>query len=750
MHFGLQEHLTTIRRHMGKIALIMLVSTMLTGAVGFMSSKVYVSQSRVLLLNSSPAERASRPSSTDLRVGFSSPQDQVLTQVEILQSPALAEKLVIKLGPERVLDEMTWRWDWLRELPSQLKDDIISKLYGFALTRQVLDTIGIREPIAGVAGGPPIEAARDKIIKGLRAEGIVKTDLFGVAFAAPSAEFAAEALNGMIDTYIEHMVELRRPLDTAAIAQKEAERLESSLGEAEGSLRKFSKEFDILSIERQKDLLLDRWSRMQEELSRAEGSLLETLSKIAVLERDISTLPRQEAISLTTRPNPIVDRLRERLVQVQAELQRYVVGSDAAVRLRREIDTISAQIVEEAKAVNGQETVGSSALYLQLTNLATLEAAEKEALDARIIFLTKEFEAIDTELRRVVSHELEYRQLARNVEAREEAYRYALLKREETAIQASIAQSSLAQVVPVERGDVPSAAAGPRRLRLVALGLIAGLLSGIGLAYFLEFTRRTISTIKEAELASGLPVLSVSERFGLFSKRLKSTRFAIRRFAVWVARQHVPDRGVRLLFTAAHGKTGQSLFVKELATSLQKQGMDVLTLLLDPNGRSNAKVSYKSTSDKASGQRSMVVTVRAPAWEMSRSLQELLSQLGKPPEPPAVFTPQDGDEEAPVTEPKKEEGVADLPADCVVIIDAPSFQRFPELGSLAEFADRAIPVVEADRTKTSEMQDLLETVRRMEVDLPGIILTKRRMKKSSWAFGWSASTQRKMWEKSQS
>ncbi len=763
MHFGVQEHLTTVRRHWGKIALVMLVAVMVTGAVGFLSSKVYISQARILLLNSSPAERASRATVAEGRSGFSSPQDQVLTQVAILQSPALAEKLAIELGPERVLEEMAWRWDWLREMPARIKDNIVTRLYEFPMTEPLIAATGIKKPGSdGTGGGPPIEAARDKLIKGLQAAAVVKTDLFSVSFAAPSAEFAAEALDGMIDIYIEHMVELRRPLDTAAIAQKEAVRLERILGDAEEELRAFSDEYGILSIERQKDLLLDRWSRMQEELSQAEGKLLETVSKIDVIERDIAVLPRQESISVTTRPNPVVDRLQERLVQLQTELLRYVAGSSAAIRLRREIDTIASQLTEEAKAVSGQQTVGNSTLYLELTNRATVESAEKEALDARILFLRKELEALDIELRRVVSHELEYRQLDRTVAAREEAYRYALLKREETAIQASIAQTSLAQVVPVERADVPTRPAGPQRMRLLALGLIAGLLAGIGLSYALEFARRMISTADEAEIAIGLPVLAVTERYGFLSKRLKRTRLDIRRFATWVARQTVPDRGVRLLFAAPHRKTGQGMFVKEVAKSLQKQGMNVVTLRLILNERGTAKVVYKPAGQATDSHCDELVTVQAPAWEMQRSLRDVLAQIGQGRAPAPVIEPKeiDGEVDAdagegseapaekPVVKVEPVKTVVTLPVDSVVLIDAPCFARFPELASLTEFADRVVPVIEADKTRISEIHDLVEAIRMMDVDLPGVVLTKRRMTKSSWAFGWTASSQRRTWEQS--
>lgn len=717
MYFGLKEHITTILRHWGKILLVMFGALLVTGSIAFLSSKVYVSEARILLLDSSPAQRASRGGSADIVGASTPPQDQVLTQVQIIKSPALAEKLALELGPERVLAEMTWRWDWLRELPGQVKDRILVTLYGWEHTANLLRMIGIRNPaLATGADGPPVGAARDKLMDGLHAEGIAKTDMFGVAFAAPSPEFAAEALNGMIDIYVGHVVALRRPVDTAAIAQQEAERLEAALAEAEQALREFSAENDILSIERQKDLLLDRRSRTQDELASARRAALEAEQKLAAIEAQMETLPRNEAISVTTRPNPVVDRLRERLSQLQTELQRYVAGSAAANRLRREIAAITAQLETEAQAVTGGETTGTSSLYQQLQNTRTLELAEREALEVRSDVLSRELETVEADLRRLDGHELRYRQLARAVEAREEAYRYALQKREETAIQLQIAEPSQARVVPVELGGVADDPSSPARGRLLALGVIAGLLAGIGLAYVLEFARRTIATPGEAEMALGLPVLAVTERYGLLSRRLKRTRREMRRFSVWLMHQRTPGKPFRILLSAAHRHSGQSALAAELARALQQQGVHVL--LVKPELARSAPDepgTPEPAGDKDGATRYDVLTLRAPAWEMTRLVRAQLAGRAT--------------------------------QDEVVLIDAPDIASFPEQAALAELADAVLPVIEADHTRLADIRTQLTDLRAMESWVPGIALTKRRQAKSSWAFSWMAMARRKSRER---
>lgn len=716
MHFGLREHLTTIFRHWGKIALVMFGALLVTGGIAFLSSKVYTSEARILILNSSPVERVARPNFA-VSSSSGSPQEQVLTQVAIFGSPVLAERLAEQIGPQRVMDEMRWRWDWVRELPIKAKNNVIRRLYGWDFTADLLRTAGIRRPPSG-PGVPTIDDARDKIMGAMDAEAIIKTDMFAVSYDAPSAEFASEMLNAMIDIYVGHVVELRRPADTAVIAQQEADRLAIVLEEAEEELRVFAREVDILSLDRQKDLLLDRRSRLQEQLSQARRDGGEINTKLAVIADQIATLPRNEVSSVTTRPNPVVDRLNERRVSLQSELQRYVAGSAAAVRIRRELDSVTEQLERAADEVSGAETVGASTLYQQLTNTITLETAEREAVEVRIGFLEKELANVEAELRRIDGHELQYKQLERSVEAKDDAYRFALQKREETVIQTQISQPSLSQVVPVEPGNTPEDSSAPRRGRLLALGVIAGLMAGIGMAYLLEFGRRTVSTEREAELAIGLPVLVATERFGFLTRRIKRTRLEMRRFAVWILHQRRSDAGLRMLFSSAHRQTGQSAMVTELARSLQQQGAEVLTLRLELVERGGKTGEIKPVKGASGEGRNEAVVVKAQAGEMARRLQELLAPEDAPP-----------------------------PDHDVVLLDAPDMQRFPEQGALVELVDLVLPVVEADRTRLPETREQLESLRTVSATIPGLALTKRRLSRSSWAFSWMAMTQRKAGER---
>ena len=731
MQLGLKAHLTTIARHWGKLLLVMIGAVMVTGAIAFLSSKVYISEARILILNSSPAEQASRPA-FDQSGALSSPQEQVLTQVEIIKSPAVAEQLARQLGPQRVLDEMTWRWDWLRALPSTLKDRAVLALYDWDPTARILTQVGIQRPGTGGGGGEPIGAARDKIMDAMHAEGIVKTDMFGVAFAAPSPDFASEALAGLIDIYVEHVVALRRPADAAAIAQDEADRLAARLKEAEEALRTFASDNAILSIGRQKDLALDRRSRLQEDLAGAQRAALETDQRLNALARKAATLPRSEAISVTTRPNPVVDRLRERIVQLQADRQRFVAGSAAARQIEREIASLSSQIDVQALETVDDETTGTSSLYLQLQNTATIEGAELEALSVRSEFLQKELAELEEELRRLDGHELRYRQLERAVEAREEAFRYALQKREETAIQAQIAEPSLAQVVPVEPASFSDIPVSPRRSRLLALGVIAGLLAGIGLTYLLELSRRTIATPQEAELAIGLPVLAATERYGLLTRRLRRTRHEMRRLTMWLQhRREAKGPGqFSFLLSSVHRQSGLSALASELGKALGQQGVPVLVLRLElaksasdpnlpplPGGGTDVDPASRAATpgDDVEDAQMQSVTLRAPSWEMVRRVRRILQ-----------------DREA---------------ADEVVLIDAPDLARFPEQTALAALADVVLPVIEADHTRLSDITEQLKDLRAADADVPGVVLTKRRRRNSSWAFSWMAMTQRKALER---
>lgn len=721
MNFGLREHFVTIFRHWGKICLIVLGALAVTGSIAFLSSKVYVSESRVLILTRSPAARATQTKVTEEERG-SSPQDQARTQVAILQSPIVAYRLAQELGPQRVLSEMRWKWDWVRELPAKWRKQILTALHDNELTAELMQTLGIKRPPSG-PGGPPVLAAAEKLLGNLKADAIIKTDIFAASFSAPSAPFAREALDGFLKLYIEHVVNLRRPARTAEIAQFEADRLQVELREAEERLRFYAEENSILSIDRQKNLLLDRLSRTQEDLTNARRASLETEQKLATIQLRIDQLPREEAVSETTRPNPLFDSLRERLSRLETDQRQFVPGSQAANRIQVEIDGIRQQLATEQQTVSGSRSIGASNLYQQLQGTLAQEQAEQKAQEVRVSFIQRQMQSVESELRRLDEHEMQYRERQRMVQAKEDAFRFALQKREETAIAEQLKEGSLAQVVQVEPASEPEKAAAPRRMRLLLLGIIVGTFAGIAMSYAFEFGRRVMSTAREAEIAMGLPALVTQFRTGLFRRRGRTNKTEMRRFAATLLHDAVKGKTETLMFASTDRYSGQTTIVTDVASALSEQGARVLTVRQILANRVSGGVSL-AVADAAgtaldgppsgNGPRNDLAQMKGKASMMRDCLADLLRERGR--------------------------------AYDFVFVDAPNLARFPEQLYQTSLIDAVIPVMEADRTKSAELRDMLQQFEDVDAKLLGMAISKQSRNRASWAFCWISMMRRRSYE----
>ncbi len=705
MNFGFKEHFMTVARHWGAVLIVICVSLFVAGSVAFLSSKVFVSSARVLILNSSQVERATNTSISDAST-LISPQDQVQTQVQIARSPLLAERLALELGPERVMEEMTWRWDWLRAIPGQMKDRLILTLYGWEPTAGVLEVIGLRKPLTVTDAGPPVEAARDKIADGLIIEAIDKAEMFVIGFEAPDPHFAAEVVNNIMDIYVAHVVALRSPPGTADIAEKEATRLRTDLRAAEEALHAFSEDNDIYSIDRQKTLLLDRMGRTQDELATAQRDVLEADEKVEAIVARINSLPSDGAVSVTTRPNPVVDQLRQRLSELQTEVGRFVPGSAAEARVRSEIRSVQDQLQNASLAVTGSEITGVNSLYQQLQQTLALQQAERQALQVRNEFVSRQVAVAEDELRRLDALEIEYSELERNVQTKETAYRFAVQELEEIAITDQLSEASLAQVVPVEPAVPIDIASSPRRSLLLAMGLALGLMLGVGLAYLLEFARRTMSTGREAEIALGSKTRAVISRPGLLARRSQQNDLEYRRFATWIDSEFDRDDTTVVGLFSPLPNPAQPKIVDGTSTALRQRGADVLTvrILLDETAAQKVK-------ENIDAQDAPIVEISGPPWRAMEAFDAVLEEHGH------QFS--------------------------YVIVDLPDLSGFPELLQLSKALTTTALIIEADRTRVADARQALAQLQDAGGVLLGLFLNNSKYKTSSWAFSWMALTKRR-------
>lgn len=708
MQFGLREHLATVFRHRWKIALVFIGSAGSAAAFAFLSSQVYIASARVLILDRDPVQIVVGQGDAGLSVN---PQEQVLTQVEIVESPQIAEAAALRIGPERVAAALSWRWDWLRQLPRLLRQRLIDGLASFGPTRSALMAIGWRPSVPA----PPdmLAVARERIAAHLFTAAIPKTDMFAVAVEAPDPAFAALLANEIVAAYVEYLATLRSPTRTAQLAAAEADRLEAELRMAEERAQRFAETHGIVSLASQKELLLGRINEAAKALTDAEREKMEAAQKLASIRAQVEAMPAEGPTATVTRRNPAADLLIDRIAELEARARRFVPGSPAAGDVRREIDAVRERLRAVSGPVAETETVGASTAVQELRTTLVLQEADARALEVRAVAIAAELDTLRAELRRIDGHEVEYRGLVREAESKEEALRFAMQRREETAITERLADAQLSRVVPVGAAVAPVAPERPRRVVTLILGAVAGLAGGLGLAYALEFMRRTLATREEVEGALGVPTLASL----LLVRRRRRDRLMneieMRRL-VNALRGIEARRGAAVILVAsARGGEGRSLVATRLAEALRDEGASALLLQVALSGGSAPPVRAiaPSAPPRPAEPGLPVAAAQTGPLVVSGGPADTLAQLG-------ALLPDARERHH------------------FVVIDPPPLDLCPEQVRILPQVDAVVLVVAAEQTPVFAVRQAAAALAQAGGNLLGVVLNKRRFPIPGWVYHW--------------
>lgn len=180
-----------------------------------------------------------------------------------------------------------------------------------------------------------------------------------------------------------------------------------------------------------------------------------------------------------------VQQINDRLQEIDDELADLIAADESLFSLQQVSRTAAAELAElqaELVETDGEGAAGirqriedlrlARSLYSEIAN-SSVGSPEQQAL------LEEQSGQVDRRAR-------------------------LLIRRDEIAVDASVAPDAVALVQPAVEA---SALEGLGLPRLLAVTLILGLGSGVGLAYFLSVWRRTFSTRREPESVLGAPLL---------------------------------------------------------------------------------------------------------------------------------------------------------------------------------------------------------------------------------------------------
>lgn len=357
------------------------------------------------------------------------------------------------------------------------------------------------------------ELAIETVREGTQVELEKDTDVIGIRTRLPDYTLAEKIQRSMIAVYLARRGGVRQDDGVREFLDAETQEARRSLSQIEGRIQDLKGRKSITSLQEQQSLLL-------RELRDLTSSSIQARTEIAGFEQQaqelrsrISEAPREIRASQQEVPNPLVNSLRERLVNLRAQLSttsnKYQSDSVVVVNLRKEITDLEAQLQAETSTRPGTVTYEVNPLRqsleknLQETMVALAGARSK--LDQQM----RSLEQLRRELRELDATQGTLQDAERTRVAEEERYLNLVKKRQAAHLDNELLDKKISNVNVLQQPASTPAPVYPRKLLIFYISLGVGLLLGVIIALIVEYFDPSIRDVRRAELILQAPCLGV-------------------------------------------------------------------------------------------------------------------------------------------------------------------------------------------------------------------------------------------------
>jgi polysaccharide biosynthesis transport protein len=717
---GLRENLAIFFRYQSRIKTVFFTTVLISIVGSFLVSKVYEAEAKILIRHHREAKVIST-SNVPSNLFTNEAKEKLLSEIQIFKSISVIEKVVENLGPDVVLENMRWRWDWLRELPGKIKESLFKALWAFEPTKNLLHWLGRKQD----RPGNNVRKAIGKIADNLTVEPVKGTNVFAVEFAAPDPDFAAQVVNTMVEMYQDFHLELRQGTSENKVFSEQVDRLKGELRQAKENLLTLKHDNGIISVNLQIPLLLERMNANQALMQKTHLDRTETELQIKELQRQLTTQPKFIQLENSWTRNPVLDSLRKKLSKLEMEKTMYVQGSGSAVKLEAEIESIKRRIANEGQIVKDSNKSGINPVYQEIQKDLSMGFKKLYGLEQSYTELENQQQEFERRLQQLDKEKGFIQEQELDIEVKEQALRLFAKKKEENAINSILNNQRISDVTPIELAEVPISASKPKKIKNLVVGIVVGLLGGLLVAYITEFFRRSLANKEEVEKVLSYPCLAA---FRFLDKQNAKEAEAHNIFQLKLLdesiRQLSRQKGIQsILVGSTHAGEGKSMVASALAHSLTQKGSRVLLISdkhmdhqpkqepAEDGGDVNSHGMLQDINIHPAAENSFLYTVNYP-----ETLAETIKK-----EKSIDFT----------NFLNKVKESFDY-----VIVDAPALNDVPEIITPASIVDAVLFVVEAEGTSRISVAKALERLKEAGASIYGVVLNKRIFDIPEWAYDW--------------
>lgn len=401
-------------------------------------------------------------------------EEEVNSEIQILTSRTLAEKVVESLGPEAIFKD--------------------------------LNTKGME--------GFNLESALLKFAKALKVEEINKSNVIEVSFKHPNPQMAAKIVNKLVDLYMERHIDIHKRSNSYEFFQEQSHALKRKVEEGEARVQEFKRLHSITVLNEQRSLLLQQETKLRALLEQTLSEEVETASRIAQLRQQLSNIPKSIAQSEDMEHSPLlIDTLQARLVELELEekelLNKYTEQSRLVHNVRDEIQMVREKLtdLQEIKEYE-RRSYGPNVTYQRLEEGLFQSKADLEALKAKKETQVAQLASYQKKLEELNGFEVDLNRLQEELRVDRENYRLYLGKLEESRISDAMDIEKIVNVSVIEPAHPPLKPISPNIFLNIMFNILLSGIGAIGLAILLEFLDDRLEKPEDVENYLGLPSLT--------------------------------------------------------------------------------------------------------------------------------------------------------------------------------------------------------------------------------------------------
>lgn len=404
-------------------------------------------------------------------------EEAISSEIEILTSKDLIEKVIKALGIDNVYPEM------FNKAPP--KKSLTERIFNFLkLNKLSPDNDKTRKKIS------PIEIAVNRLKNNMSVKKLEKSNVIEVSFKHEDPVIAARVVNQIVESYKEkHLQVLSSP--KSFFLEKQFAIYEKKLRDSEKSLEAFKQKHNVFSLDEQRSLLLNQRAEMDKSLKIVQNRIQELNQAMLSPTKDIELTTNLIPFYPQSERYNLIDNAKAELLTLQLKEQellgKYKESSRLVVSVRKEIQLVKDFIKEQKES---------------------LIKAELKSLETKASNIKQQLSRLDKDIRTLDLTERELQVLNRNVATNEKNFKTYLTKLEEARIAEDMDRQNIANIGIIQEAFVPSNPLPSRKNLFIALGVIIGILAGVGFSFFSEYLSLGLNTPESAERFLDLPVLT--------------------------------------------------------------------------------------------------------------------------------------------------------------------------------------------------------------------------------------------------